>query len=98
MVSRAAKKRRTSYNCSISPSTQLHQYQYQQKSSSVQELNEECSSAFINSMPNMHKEEAEASTNKEVGKKPSQVHPQEQEGGDPIPINDTTMQNPYLPH
>eukprot|EP00984_Skeletonema_dohrnii_P030330 scaffold21730_cov116-Skeletonema_dohrnii-CCMP3373.AAC.7 len=95
-MSRAAKKRRTSYNCSISPSTQLHQYQYQQKSSSVQELNEECSSTFA-SMPNMYKEEEEASsTNKEVGKKPSQVHPQEE--GDPNPINDTTMWNPYLPH
>eukprot|EP00985_Skeletonema_marinoi_P025435 scaffold18719_cov85-Skeletonema_marinoi.AAC.1 len=99
MMSRAAKKRRTSDNCSISPSTQLHQYQYQQKSSSVQELNEECSSAFINSMPHMYngdKEEEESSTNKEVGKKPSQVH--QQEVVDPNPINDTTMRNPYLPH
>ena len=94
-MSRAPKKRRTSDNCSISPSTQLHQYQYQQKSSSVQELNEECSSAFA-SMPNMHKKEAETSTDKEVGKMPSQVHPQEE--GDPNPINDTTMWNPYLPH
>eukprot|EP00985_Skeletonema_marinoi_P023185 scaffold15238_cov123-Skeletonema_marinoi.AAC.1 len=96
MMSRAAKKRRTSYNCSISPSIQLHQYQYQQKSSSVQELKEECSSAFINSMPNMYKEEEEASTDKEIGKKPSQVH--QQEVVDPNSINDTTMRNPYLPH
>eukprot|EP00984_Skeletonema_dohrnii_P010285 scaffold3999_cov138-Skeletonema_dohrnii-CCMP3373.AAC.20 len=106
-MSRAAKKQRTSYNCSLSPSTstQSHLYQYQQKSSSVRvgELNEKCSSAFattVTRMPNTYNgEEAEASsTNQEVGKKPSQDHPQEQEGGDPIPINDTTMRNPYLPH
>eukprot|EP00985_Skeletonema_marinoi_P016979 scaffold9241_cov135-Skeletonema_marinoi.AAC.2 len=108
MVShRAAKKRRTSDNCSLSPSTQSHQYQYQQKSSSVRAggLNENCSSTFattVTRMPNTNtyngdKEEA-SSANKEIGKKPSQVHPQEQEGGDPNPINDTTMWNPYLPH
>ena len=93
-----AKKRRTSYNCSLSPSTQSHQYQ--QKSSSVQGLNKECFSAFA-SMPNIYKEEAEASsTNKEIGKKSSQDHPQEQEGGDTNAINDTIMlmRNPYLPH
>eukprot|EP00985_Skeletonema_marinoi_P015539 scaffold8046_cov121-Skeletonema_marinoi.AAC.1 len=48
-MSRAAKKRRTSNKCSLSPSTRLHQHQYlyQQKSSSVQGLmKEESSSAF----------------------------------------------------
>ena len=46
-------------------------------------------------MYNGDKEEA-SSTDKEIGKKPSQVH--QQEVVDPNPINDTTMRNPYLPH
>eukprot|EP00984_Skeletonema_dohrnii_P034499 scaffold33576_cov188-Skeletonema_dohrnii-CCMP3373.AAC.1 len=46
---------------------------------------------------NTYNEEEEASSfDKEVGKKPSQDHPQEGEGGDPNPINDTIMQNTYL--
>jgi len=111
MMSRAAKKQRTSDKCSLSPSAQLHQhlYQYQQKSSSVRGLNEdedeECSSdvaTTVSRMPNTntYNEEEEASSfDEEVEKKPSQDHPQEGEGGDPNPItiNDTIMQNLYLP-
>eukprot|EP00984_Skeletonema_dohrnii_P015750 scaffold6866_cov69-Skeletonema_dohrnii-CCMP3373.AAC.1 len=92
MMSRAAKKQRTSDKCSLSPSAsaQLHQhlYQYQQKSSSVGGLkeDEECSSDVaktVSRMPNTntYNEEEEASSfDKEVEKKPSQDHPQEGEG------------------
>ena len=111
MMSRAAKKQRTSDKCSLFPSSQLHQhlYQYKQKSSSVRGLkedeDEECSSASavattVTRMPNTntYNEEEEASSfDKEVRKKPSQDHPQEGEGGDPNPMNDTIMQYPSLP-
>eukprot|EP00984_Skeletonema_dohrnii_P035537 scaffold35425_cov167-Skeletonema_dohrnii-CCMP3373.AAC.1 len=112
-MSRAAKKQRTSDKCSLSPSAsaQLHQhlyqYQYQQNSSSVgglkEDEDEERASAVaitVTRMPNTYNEEEEASSfDKEVGKKRSQDHPQEGEGGDPNPItiNDTIMQNLYLP-
>jgi len=89
----ATKKRRMSDNYAQS---HLYPYQMQMQESSFFQgwWNEERSSAFA-SMPNIHKEGA-LSTDKEAGKKPG---PDPQKGGDPNPINDTTIRNnPYRHH